>query len=382
MRAPLSALLGLALVSVTLQGGCSKAASGESGTPTPPVTDPGPPVNPDPTPTPTPRSLYYSGVYQANAALDFTQNGALPGLTSPALGVLANLHSAPGTAIVELGYAAGIDVLDSIGPTGRTLLGSILDGQLGNLYTNNPSLDRAVTTIQGIAQIAKTTVLQNSLTIHTPAADHTAKMELQVTGAQFHFVDVNLVDTTFIASVPAAALAAAKTGLTNGTVAARNNPNVAEADVTFDSGTVSIPMGNFLMQAIGVLVFQPLYGTSDFKTGFIDLIPCDSIATQGAAAVSSSGNPLLGALFTKPVLLTICTTAAGSLADQLIAQITAIKTDNVAISAGRGVLYDASSSHPTADYVADRIGDGTFSWALGSANIVSPLAGDRTATAP
>lgn len=350
------------------------------------MTDPGPPVDPDPkptpTPTPTPRSLYYSGVYDANAALDFTQTGALPGLTSPALGVLANLHTAPGTAIVELGYVAGIGVLDDIGPTGRTLLGSILDGQLGNLYTSNPSLDRAVTTIQGIAQIAKTTVLQNKLTIHTPAADHTAKMELQVTGAQFHFVDVNLVDTTFIAAVPAASLPAAKTDLTSGTVAPRSNPNVADADVAFDSGTVSIPMGNFLMQAIGALVFQPLYGTSDFKTGFIALIPCDSIATQGAAAMASGGNVLFKALFTKAVLLTICTTAAGSLADQLIAEIASIKTDNVVVSAGRGVLYDASTSHPTADYVADRIGDGTFSWAIGPSNIIAPLAGDRTGTAP
>jgi hypothetical protein len=363
--------------------GCAKKEAGYSGDPMPPMTDPGPPVNPDPTPpTPTPpRLLYYSGVYQANAAIDFTQNGALPGLDSPALGLLANLKSQPGTAIINFAYLAGVKVLADIGSTGRTIVGAILDGQLNNLYTSNPTLDRVVTTIQNIAQIAKTTVLINKLTVHTPAADHSTKVELELTGATFHFVDVNLMDAMVTASVPAAKAAAAKTAFATGSVTPRSNPNVADADLGFDKGSISVPMGDFLMQAVGTLVFQPLYGSPDFKAGFVASMPCDAIAHDGAAAIAGA-NPALGAIISEPVLKAICVAGAGYLADQLISQIQAISADGIAISAGRGVLYDQSSSHPTVDGVADRVGEGTWTWTIGPATVMSQFAGDRIGTAP
>jgi hypothetical protein len=378
MRLGWSRVVGVIAASALLYG-CSKKEVGYSGAPTPTPTDPGPPVNPDPTPPTPPRVLYYSGVYEADAPLDFTQNGALPGLDSPALGLLANLKSQPGTALVNFGFAAGVQVLSDIGPTGRTILGSILDGQLTNLYTSNPTLNQVVTTIQNIAQIAKTTVLLNKLTVHTPSADHSTKIEIELTGATFHFVYVSLTDTTVTTSVPADKAAAAKAAFTTGSVMPRPNPNVADADLSFDKGSISVPMGDFLMQAIGELVFKPLYGSPDFKGGLVASIPCDSIAHDGAAALA--GNPL-ASVISEPVLKTICLAGAGYLADQLIAQIQTLSADGVAISAGRGVLYDVSTSHPVVDGVADRVGDGTWTWTIGSATIMSQFAGDRIGTSP
>jgi len=379
MRVGWSKVAGVVALSAMASFGCAKKESGWAGDPTPPMTDPGPPVDPDPkppAPTPTPRVLVYSGVYQANAAIDFTQNGALPGLTSPALGLLANLHTQPGTALVNFGYAAGLPILDTIGSGGRAILGSIIDGQITNLYMDNPELDRVVTIIQNIAQIAKTTVLQNKLTVHTPKPDHSTSVELECTGATFHFIDVNLMDTSVTTTVPAASAAAAKATFTTGTLAPRPDPNVADADITFDSATISIPMGDFLMQAIGTLVFQPLYGTSDFKTGLVKAIPCDDIADAAASAVSGTF-PFI----TKDILKTVCTVGAGYLADQLISDIQKLSTDGVTISAGRGVLYDQSMSKPTSDGVSDRVGDGTWTWSIGAATVNSTYAGDKIATA-
>jgi hypothetical protein len=381
MRFDWKTIIGVFAVAAVASTGCSKKEYGYSG----PMTEPGPQVNGDPTPPeptpPQPRVLTYSGVYQANAAIDFTQNGVLPGLDSPILGVLANLHTNPGTAIVNLGYAAGIDVLNTIGSTGRAILGGLLDAQLTSLYADDPSLDQAVTAIQNIAQIAKTTVLTNTITVHTPKTDHTAAIDLATTGATFHFVNAQLMDTTCTTTVPAAKAAAAKATFTMGLVSPRSNPNVADADITFSGASVTLPMGDFLMQAIGQLVFQPLYGTSDFKTGFVDAIPCTTISTEGAMAVANSGNPLLQGLITQPVLMAICTTAASSLADQLIAQISSLSADGVNVGNARGVLYDVSTSKPTADGISDRVGDGTWTWTIGGADVPSTFAGDKIANA-
>jgi hypothetical protein len=381
-------LLACVAMSTLVHAECAKKEVGESVGPAP-TTDPGPTVNPEapdpqptPTPKPAPRTLNYSGIYQANAAIDFTQSGALPGLESPALGLLANLHTQPGTALVNFGYAAGVDALNSIGAAGRTLLGAILDDKLKTLYMDNPNLDHLVTLIQNISQIAKTTMLLNSLAVHKPSADHAVVVDLQLTGAQFHFLNLSLMDTTYTTTVPMAQAAAAKATFSSGTLTPRPDPNLADADLTFGDATITVPLGDFLMQAFGAAIFQPLYGTSDFKTGFVDAIPCDSIAASGAQAVADSGNPLLQALFSQSVLKTVCVAGAGYLADQLVAQIQTLTVSGVTVSAGRGTLYDVSTSKPTADGQSDRVGDGAWTWTINSATVMSTFAGDRTGNLP
>lgn len=335
-----------------------------------------PVVNPDPTPDMAQplAPLAYAGAYQAPAPLDFTQTGVLPGLTSPLLGLFATIHTKPGTALVNLGVAAGIDVLVNMNSTLRLLLATLLDDKLGDLYDSNPGLEKAVMLIQNIGQIAKATVLQNKLTVHAPGATSTV-FDLELTGASFSFIDVNLVSQTFITPVSTVAAAKAKTTFTMGTLTPRTNPALADADITFDGGTVDVPMGDFLMGAIAQLVFKPLFGISDFKTGLITLVNCPSIATNGYDAVKNTA--ILKDVFTVPLLTTICTQLVTTAADSVIVEFQKLQIKDAKISAGRGVLYDISTPKPTADRISDRVGDGTWTWTFGSTAVPSSFAGDR-----
>ncbi len=385
MRVDWRRAVGLLAVSTVLMGACAKSdnRNNNNGDPTlgDMAIDPNP-VNPDGThdmakPLPP---LAYAGVYAAPAPIDFTQMDVLPGLTSPLLGLFATIHTKPGTALVTLGQAANIKFLNDIGSTGRLLLSTLLDSVLGDLYTKNPGLEKVVTLIQNIGQIAKTTVLENKLTVHAPGATSTV-FDLEVTGATFHFIDVNLVDTTFTTATSAASAAAAKTTFTMGSLTPHANPALADADISFDGGTVDIPMGDYLMGAIGVLAFKPLFGISDFKAGLVSLVPCDSMSTDGAAAVAACGTgvvcDLLKAVVTKALLKTLCDTVVGSAADQVIVEFQKLQVKDVTITSGRGVLYDISTPKPTADRQSDRVGDGTWTWTFGTAAVPSSFAGDR-----
>ncbi len=372
---------GALALAMTLSSGCNtdtKAAGGD-GTPT---TEPGPgsSIQPVPGTKPAPTDdRAYAGIYQSDTGLDFTQPGALPGLEGPAFNLLANLRTQPGTALVNLGQAAGVEALDRIGGLGRTVLGGVLDSALINLYNDNPTLARAMQDIQNIAQIAKTTVLQTKLTVHTPSANHAVAAELQVTGATFTTADINLNVANVVTTIPAAAMPAAKVSLATPTLTPRANLAVADADLAFGSGKVTLPMGAMLMQAAGQLVFQPLYGISDFRQGFVSLIPCESIAAQGAQALADGDDFGLSSLISQNVLQGICTVAAGYLADQLIAQMQ-FNTD-ATVDGGRAVLYDVSAAKPTLDKKSDRVAEGTWSWSFSSGKVASTFAGDRVGNA-
>src|SRR5207253_5471032 len=106
----LTAFTTLTALAVAVSG-CNDAAGRMQEQPTPspqpqpqPNPDPnGTPTNPDPQPMPTPAApapvANYSGVYEVVAPLDFTQNGVLPGVVSPVLGGLSDLHDHPGKAL-------------------------------------------------------------------------------------------------------------------------------------------------------------------------------------------------------------------------------------------------------------------------------------------
>ncbi len=93
--------LGTFALTMTLTAGACMPAMVEGGTPTGPTspTSHGTPGTPGTPGAPTsPGTLgdgaIYSGVYQADAPVDFTQNGVLPGLASP-----SSPRSPPSTTI-------------------------------------------------------------------------------------------------------------------------------------------------------------------------------------------------------------------------------------------------------------------------------------------
>jgi hypothetical protein len=375
MRPLRLSIFGTLALATTLAGGCAKSPSTTDFPDDPAPSTPNNPNNPNaPMPTPTPTVVpKYAGVYEANALLDFTQPGVLPGLASPLLGALSKIHDQPGTAIVDFANAANVPVIKDIGSFGRALLAGILNTQIGQFYTSNPDLNQVAQVIMDIFEISKTTVLLNKLTVHTPAADGTVATELQLAGARFEFFN-NKIDVM----TPVAAQAAAKTSMT-ATLKARANAPIADADLTLTGGTVKVPAGEFILQALGPALFQPKFGTSDLKQTLLKLVPCNDFASDVASAAQQ--DDFLKYFITEPVVKTICNTAVGYLADKVTNEIKALTIDNVAIANGRAVLYDISQMKPTMDHQSDRVADGTWTWSFGATEVPSTLVGDRVGVA-
>src|SRR4051794_18694326 len=97
----LTAFATLTAMTVVVSGCNEDARRMEQPAPSPMPQTPGtqPTTGPDgePLPTPSPTAepapvANYSGVYEVVAPLDFTQNGVLPGIVSPLLSGLSELH--------------------------------------------------------------------------------------------------------------------------------------------------------------------------------------------------------------------------------------------------------------------------------------------------
>src|SRR6185436_2968907 len=167
----LTAFATLTALTVAVSGCNSDPGRMDTQGPTPsPQPDPGPrpsdpPTMPDPDPTPsmppapTPVANY-SGVYEVVAPLDFTQNGVLPGIVSPLLGGLSEVHDHPGAALYTILENASIPYVSDIM---SSLLGFVVAGLeallddliIKNLYQGYPLVDQIASIVQGIAEVSK-----------------------------------------------------------------------------------------------------------------------------------------------------------------------------------------------------------------------------------
>ncbi len=366
----------LALVA-SFAAACAAAPSGnrlidDPGSDDPGVTDPGNEPGNNPTPN-TPKTPKYSGVYQVSAPVDFTQQGVLPGLTGPLLASLAQLHDNPGKSIVDLAFAANVPVIKDMSAFLRDVLASIITTVANDFIGDNPEFGQVIEVIDSIFEVTQQSSIESKITVHTPATDGSVAAEIQVTGAKFMFLNQSISVTT-----PATAMATAKSSLT-ATLKARANAPVADADVTFTGGKLSLPVGTFILQALGPLLFQPKFGTSDLRSTLIKLVPCESWSTK--IAEKAANDNALKYVITAPVMKTICTTAVGYAADKVNEAFAKLTIDDVQVVNGRATLYDTSTMKPSMDHQSDRLADGTWSWQFGSVTVPSNLAGDRVGTA-
>ncbi len=348
-------------------GGNNNGASPDGG-------DPGTPGAPSTTPTnPLNNGATYSGVYKANAALDFTQPGVLPGLLSPALAALANLSTDPGSSLVNFAQAAGAINLNS---TTRNVIASVITDKLASVLP--PDVKQALDLISNITQITSSTTLLNTITVHTPSTTGAVYVDVIVTGAGFDFVDVNGTATHVDVQTSAAQLPASKSTIL-GKLTPHSNAPIADADVTFTGGSISIPVGDFLVQALGTLVFQPL-GQTDLKSTLLHLMSntCDDLGYVVETGVYNLTSLDVG----HDVGTRICTTAITLAANEITSAISSLKVNNVKITNGRFTLFDVSPSHSAVDHKADLLGDGSWTWSFGSANIDTSIDdGTRSASA-
>ncbi|HEY2746880.1 MAG TPA: hypothetical protein VGL86_19790 [Polyangia bacterium] len=354
-------------------GGCSSSPQERNSPPAGPGSPGTPgPVGPIDNPPPAAAQAKYSGIYADIAPIDLTQNGVLPGVLGPALTALGELHDHPGQAILDIIAISDIPTVSDAVKNMPQFLKDILSGALDTLITNEvyanvPVIDQIAGIVSGITELAKTIDIHNTLTVHTPAADGTAKIDQQVTDIGF-----TLLGNTSVVAFDAGEKMAAFTSMP-GTVKAHANAPVADADLTLGGGKMTLPFGQLLLQAAAPLVFSQFGGATDLKGALENLVDC-------ASAAQTISDDLDGYL--SPALVqTLCTSALDAIASEVTTQIDSVVFNDVQVSNGTAWLLDVSQSKPTVDNQSDRISQGKWSWSFTVAGstvaVPSTFEGDR-----
>jgi hypothetical protein len=333
---------------------------------------------PDPSMPPTPAPVAnYSGVYEVVAPLDFTQNGVLPGIVSPLLAGLTDLHDHPGKALYEILEYSSIpyisDLMMKIPSFLQTGLEALLDDLITkNLYQGYPVVDQVTGIISGIAEVSRYMDLHDTITIHKQDASMSVQVDQQLTAIGF-----KLLGTTQVMPIPANKLPAALSHMT-GKLTPHNNAPVADADISIADGTFSLPVGSLMLQALGPLLFSQFGGATDLAGALKNLVPC---ADFGQTVVDNSG----GLISDPSIGKDLCEGALGLVATAVTQPIEAITLDNVKAQLAAGKLYDVSMKQPKQDYQSDRLAEGKWTWHFdvsgGTADVPSTFMGDRTGTA-
>ena len=368
----LTAIASMTVLSL-VYGGCSSGPEARMQTPGSPDAPGTPgPVGPIDAPPPATAKASYSGIYANVAPIDFTQNGVLPGVLGPALSALSELHDHPGEAILDIIAISDIPTVSDAVKNMPSLLKDILSGALDKLitdevYANVPVVDQIASIISGITELAKTVGIHNTLTVHTPASDGTAKIDQQVTDIGF-----TLLNNTSVIPFDANEKMAAFTSMP-GTVTPHANAPVADADLTLGGGTMTLPFGQLLLQAAGPLLFGQFGGATDLKGALENLVDC-------ASAAQTISDDLDGYL--SPALVqTLCTSALDAIAGEVTSQIDSVVLSDVQVSNGTAYLLDVSQSKPTVDNQSDRMTQGKWSWSFtvsgSTISVPSTFEGDR-----
>jgi hypothetical protein len=377
MRSSLKLTVFATMTAFTIACSGNPSAPGVPGSPSTP-SDNNPPIdgNTDPTNNPAAPTASYSGVYDVVTPLDFTQGGVLPGIAGPALGALSELHDHPGDALYTFLAGTNIpylsDILNKVPDFLRDALTGALDGLITkNVYASYPIVDEITSVVEGIAEISKKADLHDQITIHTPAADGTAQIEHQLNAADFTLLGSK---TSVHFSTGAKAKALQKV---TGIITPHRIAPVADADITMQGGTFSLPMGELILGAAGPLLFSEFGGASDLSGALINLVPCDAFGQDISDAVDN--------VIPKSDVVTLCQGALTLVATEVETQVKQLNMDGVVLSSSSGKLYDASIKKPTPDYQSDRLAEGTGSWTFtvsgSSATVPTTLAGDRVADA-
>ncbi len=267
--------------------------------------------------------------------------------------------------------AAGSSFVNDLGSVGQGLLAGLITNAVGDLEDDYPQFDSITDMIQDIFEIAQTGVLNNKMTIHTPAADGTIQVDLVLGGMTF-----TAFGTTITTTTPAVDITTATTGLT-GMLTPHADAPIADADITFTGGSLAIPVGGYLLQSLGPLLFQPQFGTKDLNTTLQSLVPCEAIAQDVSDA--AQGVEVLEYVVTPDLMYAACQAAVTYAATEVTNAINKLEVSGVTITNGAATLFDVSPSKPTADHIADQIGNGTWTWNFGSIGVPSTLSGQRIA---
>jgi hypothetical protein len=332
---------------------------------------PAPPAPEQAPPAPTPS---YSGIYDTSTPIDLSKNGVLPPAIGASLKGLSELHDKPGSALLYILENSNIpyisDGMKQIPDIVVSALGGLLDGLIkNNLYKGYPVVDEVANVIQGITQLATQIQVYDRITVHTPDTTGAINVDHQLMAVEFEMLGQK-------AKVPFPT-AANGTAHTKGTLKAGPSAPVADADITADAATFSLPLGNLLLQAAGPLLFTKFGSATDLGGVLKEVVPCQSFGDSLSNATNNFLDPSLGT--------GLCNAALDVVASLVTSEINKITLDNVKVDGITAKLYDISTAKPNLDYQSDRLAEGKWNWTftIGSASATVPttFAGDRTGDA-
>jgi len=220
--------------------------------------------------------------------------------------------------------------------------------------------------------VSKYMDVHDTITIHKPDSTMSANVDQQLTA-----VDFKLLGAVQSVKIPAPSMMAAFSHA-KGTIKPHNNAPVADADVSLEDGTFSIPVGSLMLEALGPLLFSQFGGAMDLAGALQNLVPCadfgQTLVNWASPAVT---DPTIGK--------DLCNGALGIVATAVTAPLQQLTLDNVKAKLVTGKLYDVSMKQPMEDYQSDRLAEGKWTWEFqvsgGTADVPSTFSGDRTGTA-
>lgn len=237
----------------------------------PPVEEP----TEDPTEEPTPP--LYAGSYLVKTKLDLTDKGVLPGVAGPILAFIADLDNKPFTAFLYLlkdsnipTVSAGLQsvpgwVLDAGGAVGDAIV-------IAQVFDPNPEVKMVLSQISNIAEIFQTLEITNQISIGAETAPGTFKITQQIVALGFEYgtqkKSYNL------------SLAARMNAMIKGkSLVVTNVKTMADFDGYFDGGSIDLPVGEFMLNAINDLVLSP-WGYSSLGNLLAEAFPCEALAEE------------------------------------------------------------------------------------------------------
>ena len=322
-----------------------------TGTTTTGTNKPGTPTNGT---SSSPSGTTYAGLFQIDTQLDVLQSSLVPSSVQSATTWLSEFSEDPGLALADLAKQGGI-LPDSTGTWGSAILGALIDSQIPKgALSGLSSVGQEITGLPGAIDLV------GKFTVHTPASNGAITVELQLTDSKFQSIG-NSVSVP----IPVASLAAAHISM-NGTFTAAGDGQ-ADAQVSLDgSPTLTLPLGDLIIEAAVQLILQPLTGQTDFVTALQQIANCAALPTDDPIGLGLSAAQM-------------CDNVIAHWTNVMLSQLRADLLLTLTFDNGTFHLKDMTSDKPTIDQISDGV-VGEWKWSVAGPGGASGPTVDLTPT--
>jgi hypothetical protein len=305
----------------------------------------------------------FDGAYNLNSHLDIAGSGILGDRLSDALIHLSEFHDNPAGAILEILSFFDIPIYSEIWPLIPDFLKDYIEGWINDilfdpLYDAFPGVEDAFQVVQDIFYLSRDLQLRTTLTLKPPNSEGGMRGEHVITGLGFVLWDMEAI-LPIPDELGAMTLAEPHAILE---IVDSPNPAMPDALLTVDRHTFSIPYGAMLLEAAGVLIFEPA-GADDLGSYMVTLVDCNSVAEN---LIDDCATDWLGEwtclrdYITHDQVEEFCSSGLTSVGDFVAGLITDLSFDLFALDEGRVKMYDRGAADPMGDGICSELRDGVW----------------------